>query len=116
MHPNQEQFQPLAMLDAIEAAINDLVSQAGDKSLLVWWRETDAISRGDAQWQQIEAAIGAKAAGDLFAALGAGAIKARSAPASMFEAAPRSAPPTAATPTMWQRTVAKTKSMLGISA
>jgi hypothetical protein len=24
---------------------------------MVWWDETDQISRGDAQWQEIEAAV-----------------------------------------------------------
>lgn len=52
------------------AAIMALVDKAGDKSLYVWWQETDAISRGDAQWQEIEAAVewgkGASA-DDLFA-------------------------------------------------
>jgi hypothetical protein len=62
--------EKLGLLDAIDAAIMAEVEKAADKALLVWWRETDAISRGDAQWQQIEAAVqwgkGATAA-DLFA-------------------------------------------------
>ena len=34
-----------------------LVDKAGDKSLYVWWQETDAISRGDAQWQEVVAVV-----------------------------------------------------------
>lgn len=49
--------EKLGLLDAIDAAIIAEVEKAADKALLVWWRETDAISRGDAQWQQIEAAV-----------------------------------------------------------
>lgn len=49
--------EKLGMLDAIDAAIVALVDKASDKALYVWWAETDAISRGDAQWQQIEAAV-----------------------------------------------------------
>lgn len=62
--------EKLGLLDTITAAIMALVDKAGDKSLYVWWQETDAISRGDAQWQEIEAAVewgkGASA-DDLFA-------------------------------------------------
>lgn len=47
--------EKLGILDAIEAAVMALVDKAGDKSLYVWWAETDAISRGDAQWQEVEA-------------------------------------------------------------
>lgn len=47
--------EKLGILDAIDAAIMALVDKAGDKSLYVWWAETDAISRGDAQWQEVEA-------------------------------------------------------------
>lgn len=49
--------EKLGILDAIDAAIMALVDKAGDKALLVWWIETDAISRGDAQWQEIEAGM-----------------------------------------------------------
>lgn len=46
--------EKLGVLTAIETAIDALISQAGDKSLLIWWEQTDTISRGDAEWQQIE--------------------------------------------------------------
>lgn len=49
--------EKLAVIEAIETAINDLVQQAGDKTLLIWWAETSTISRGDAQWQQIEPVV-----------------------------------------------------------
>lgn len=60
--------EKLAMLDTIETAIMALVDKMGDKALYVWWNETDAISRGDANWQQIEAAVpwGKVSASDLF--------------------------------------------------
>jgi hypothetical protein len=48
--------EKLGLLADIEAAIMALVDKASDKSLYVWWAETDAISRGDAEWQQIEVA------------------------------------------------------------
>lgn len=49
--------EKLGMLDTIETAIMATVEKLGDKALYVWWNETDAISRGDANWQQIEAAV-----------------------------------------------------------
>lgn len=49
--------EKLAVLDEILAAIDGLVSVAVDKSLLLWWDETDTISRGDEQWREIEAAV-----------------------------------------------------------
>lgn len=49
--------EKLGLLDTIEAALMAEVDKAGDKSLYVWWAETDAISRGDAQWIEIEAAV-----------------------------------------------------------
>jgi hypothetical protein len=49
--------EKLGVMTAIEAAIDTLISQAGDKALAVWWQRADAISRGDAQWQQIEPAV-----------------------------------------------------------
>lgn len=54
---------------AIEAAIDVLINSDGDKALLVWWIETDQISRGDAQWQRVEGAVEwpkGVTAGDLF--------------------------------------------------
>lgn len=62
--------EKLGVLDAIDAAIMDLVNQASDKSLYVWWSETPTISRGDAEWQQIEPAVAwgkGVSADDLFA-------------------------------------------------
>lgn len=60
--------EKLGMLDTIETAIMALVDKMGDKALYVWWNETDAISRGDANWQQIEAAVpwGKVSAADVF--------------------------------------------------
>lgn len=60
--------EKLGVLALIEAAIQALVEKAADKALYIWWVETDAISRGDAQWQEIEAAVawGKATAGDLF--------------------------------------------------
>lgn len=60
--------EKLGTLDTIETAIMALVDKMGDKALYVWWNETDAISRGDANWQQIEAAVpwGKVSASDLF--------------------------------------------------
>lgn len=49
--------EKLGVLDAIDAAIMDLVNKASDKSLYVWWSETPTISRGDAEWQEIEPAV-----------------------------------------------------------
>ena len=60
--------EKLGMLDTIETAIMALVDTMGDKALYVWWNETDAISRGDANWQQIESAVpwGKVTAADVF--------------------------------------------------
>ena len=60
--------EKLGMLDTIETAIMATVDKMGDKALYVWWNETDAISRGDANWQQIEAAVpwGKVSAADVF--------------------------------------------------
>lgn len=49
--------EKLGMFDTIETAIMALVEKIGDKEIYVWWNETDAISRGDAQWQQIEPVV-----------------------------------------------------------
>lgn len=49
--------EKLQLLKPIEAAIDALVATAEDKALRVWWEQTDTISRADAQWQQIEAAV-----------------------------------------------------------
>ena len=43
------------------------VEKEADKSLWVWWVETPQISRGDAQWVQIEAAMPKLDATALFA-------------------------------------------------
>lgn len=61
--------EKLALTPLIEAALDALINADGDKALLVWWIETDAISRGDAQWQRIEATVEwpkGVTAGDLF--------------------------------------------------
>ena len=49
--------EKLALTALIEAALDTLINADGDKALLVWWTETDAISRGDVQWQRIEGAV-----------------------------------------------------------
>ena len=49
--------EKLALTPLIEAALDTLINADGDKAILVWWGETDAISRGDAQWQRIEGAV-----------------------------------------------------------
>jgi len=59
--------EKLGELANIEAAIMVLVDKAADKSLLVWWVEIPQISRADAQWQEIEAAMPALDAVALFA-------------------------------------------------
>lgn len=62
--------EKLQLLKPIEAAIDALVAKAADKALRVWWEQIDAISRADAQWQQIEAAVtwpGKNGADPLFA-------------------------------------------------
>jgi len=59
--------EKLGELTNIEAAIMVLVDKAADKSLLVWWVEIPQISRADAQWPQIEAAMPKLDATALFA-------------------------------------------------
>ena len=59
--------EKLGELANIEAAIMVLVDKAADKSLWVWWVEIPQISRADAQWQEIEAAMPALDATALFA-------------------------------------------------
>lgn len=61
--------EKLGLLDAIDAAIMALVEKQSDKALYVWWVETPTISRGDAEWQQIEPVVawGKVRADDLFA-------------------------------------------------
>lgn len=61
--------EKLALTPIIESALDALINADGDKALLVWWIETDAISRGDAQWQRVEGAVswGKSSADDLFA-------------------------------------------------
>ncbi len=49
--------EKLGVLTAIDAAIDVLISRAGDKSLYVWWEQIDTISRADPEWQQIEAEV-----------------------------------------------------------
>lgn len=61
--------EKLALTPLIDAALDVLINADGDKALLVWWTETDAISRGDAEWQRVEAAVEwpkGVTAGDLF--------------------------------------------------
>lgn len=61
--------EKLALTPLIEAALDTLINADGDKALLVWWTETDAISRGDAQWQRVESTVEwpkGVAAADLF--------------------------------------------------
>ena len=59
--------EKLGELANVEAAIMVLVDAASDKSLWVWWVEIPQISRADAQWQQIEAAMPKLDATALFA-------------------------------------------------
>ena len=61
--------EKLGLTPPIESALDALINADGDKALLVWWIETDAISRGDAQWQRVEGAVswGKSSADDLFA-------------------------------------------------
>jgi hypothetical protein len=49
--------EKLGELTNIESSIMVEVEKEADKSLWVWWVETPQISRGDAQWVQIEAAM-----------------------------------------------------------
>lgn len=99
--------EKLGYLDGINATIMTLVNAAQDKSLYVWWEETDSISRGDAQWQQIEAEnskVDAAAVFSLAAQIStAAALSVPSAPAADAPSAPLS---------LWQRT----KQALGFGA
>lgn len=49
--------EKLALTPLIDAALDALINADGDKSILVWWIETDQISQGDVNWQRIEAAV-----------------------------------------------------------
>jgi inactivated superfamily I helicase len=60
--------EKLGVMVDIEAAVDTLVRTSSDKSITRWWQQIDQISRGDAQWLEIEAAVDWKTttAEDLF--------------------------------------------------